>query len=328
MDTQANAIKKAMENDKPECYNFCTITGKDYVLKVIALHHSLQRHARQFTLWICCIDAVSYNLLIKMNLKNVVLMQVSALEDDRMRKIRNERINAEFCWTLKSVLVEHLLTKNDIDSILYCDGDIFFFSDPKAIFDDWGGNSIYLCPQRDYEKVERKYGKYQAGLIGFKKDRLGLESLKWWKEKCLEWCYAKPDQGRFGDQKYLDTIAVSFPNVKVSNHIGVDAAPWNCVYGDNHFHIHVKEKQVYLNNSKLVAFHFAKVSLFSENDFDLWSLAPLQIKGVILHHIYVPYLTKIREVMKEVKEIDGNAWNATLTPYTGSAQVKNYYKFS
>ncbi|MGG3622446.1 hypothetical protein ABES25_02595 [Bacillus gobiensis] len=321
MDTQT------ISNNKSECYNFCTLTGKDYVVRVIALHHSLQRHAAHFKLWICCIDDVSYNLLLRMDLQDVVVFRLDAFSDERVHQMRNERNVAEFCWTLKSILIEHLLTENDIDSIIYCDGDIYFFSDPKDIFDDWGESSVYLCPQRDYAYVEQTYGKYQAGLIGFKNDQYGLEGLRWWKERCLEWCSAQPDGERFGDQKYLDTLAVAFQNIKVSTHIGVDAAPWNCVYGDNYFHIHVIDNQVYLNNSKLVAFHFSSISMFSEDDFDLWTITPLHISDVIMYHIYVPYLTKIREVMKEVKEIDENTWLATLAPYYGGDQVKNYYRY-
>jgi hypothetical protein len=220
-------------SDFYERYNFCTITGKDYILKVIALHHSLQKHTKHYNLWICCIDTWTYSMLMKMNLENIVLIKVNAIEDDRLLKIKGERKTNEYCWTLKATFIEYLLQKYEINSIIYVDGDIFFFSDPKPIFDEWGDHSVFLCPQRDADWVEQKYGKYQAGLIGFKNEGYGLESLKWWKERCLEWCFAKSENERYGDQKYLDKLFVHVPNVKVSENLGIDAAPWNCIYNNN-----------------------------------------------------------------------------------------------
>ena len=67
------------------------------------------------------------------------------------------------------------------------------------------------------------YGKYQAGLIGFKNDLYGLKSVRWWKNKCIDWCSAEAEEGKFGDQKYLDYIPIYFPKVKISNNLGINA---------------------------------------------------------------------------------------------------------
>ncbi len=45
-------------------------------------------------------------------------------------------------------------------------------------FEEWGDHSIFLTPQRDRDWVEKMYGKYQAGLIGFKNDLYGLKKCK------------------------------------------------------------------------------------------------------------------------------------------------------
>ncbi|PEI92778.1 glycosyl transferase [Bacillus pseudomycoides] len=295
-------INPLFYNKQPHSGNhFCAIVGTEYVLKIIALRQSLIQNSQKFTLWICCIDSFAYSVLKEMNLNNVNLLQVDDIEDANLKAIKRNRAVNEYCWTLKSVLIEYLLVNYDLPSVLYCDSDLYFFSDPNTIFEEWGDNSIYLCPQRDRDWVEEKYGKYQAGLIGFKNDFYGLKSVRWWKDKCLDWCSANPDNGRFGDQKYLDFIPIYFPKVKISRNLGINAAPWNCIYNNN-YKIDKNQSAVYIETDKLVVYHFACITIFNEKDFDLWSLGEISIPNNILNHIYTPYLEQIQFTLKKSTE--------------------------
>ncbi len=106
------------------------------------------QYSEKFTLWICCIDPFAYSLLKEMSLINVNLLQVEELEDRELKAIKRKRKVNEYCWTLKSVLIEYLLVNYDLPSILYCDGDLCFFSDPNIIFEEWGDHSIFLTPPK------------------------------------------------------------------------------------------------------------------------------------------------------------------------------------
>ncbi|WP_233696828.1 peptidoglycan-binding domain-containing protein [Paenibacillus profundus] len=307
-------------------YNFCIIAGKEYVVKAAALHDSLKRHTSNFNLFICCMDPIAFSMLGKMNLSNVILIRVEVIEDDRLRYAKSDRKMNEYCWTLKAPLIEFCLTHYGIDSVIYCDGDIYFFSDPKPIFDEWGSHSVFMCRQRDVEWVEQLYGRYQAGLIGFRNDQYGLESLRWWKEKCLEWCYHRAEEGKFGDQKYLDYVPNYFPNIKISDNLGINAAPWNCIY-NNDFRIHRQNNELYIENDKLVAYHFACIAIYNENEFDLWSIGEITIGKVIKNEIYIPYLDKLRDIIASVKVNDGYALSQALN-HEDPSKAKTYYKYS
>lgn len=306
--------------------NFCVISGKEYCLKVIALHHSLQRHCQIFNLWICCMDSFTFMLMKKLNLKNVHLLQVEVIEDDNLRKVKKDRKLNEYCWTIKAPLVEYLLTTYDIEKMIYCDGDLYFFSDPVPILNEWGERSVFLCPQRDLDWVEQKYGRFQAGLIGFKKDQYGMESLKWWKSRCLEWCSHEEKNGQYGDQKYLDNFPLFFQKVKISGHLGIDAAPWNIIYNNN-YKITKNDQSILIEDDPLVVFHFACLTIYDNEKFDLWSLGKLKIQSTIINEIYVPYLDEIRSVMKEINAVEPDGLSNCLSkqPYT---EANTFYHYS
>lgn len=44
-------------------------------------------------------------------------------------------------------------------------------------------------------------------LFIFRNNQQGRKVLTWWRKACLEWCYNRFEDGRFGDQKYLDDWA-------------------------------------------------------------------------------------------------------------------------
>ncbi|HWO96611.1 MAG TPA: glycosyltransferase [Bacillus sp. (in: firmicutes)] len=290
-----------MSKNSSSCQQFCTVAGKKYVIRVLALYNSLKRHSKKFHLWICCIDQLTYHMIKGMKLTHVKLIKVKELENKKLKKVKRAREVNEYCWTLKAPFIEYLLTKHKLPSVVYCDSDIYFFSNPTPLFKEWGKSSVFLCPQRDLDWVEEKYGLYQAGLIGFKNDKDGLKSVRWWKAQCLDWCSAQPVDGKFGDQKYLDQLPDLFSNIKISKHLGINAAPWNSIYNNN-YNIKKIKKHVYIEKDPLIAFHFACLKIFSEDEFDLWSLGPLNILGVMNQDIYAPYLEELQALVKMLKK--------------------------
>ncbi|GAA0181787.1 glycosyl transferase [Clostridium sediminicola] len=312
------------KNDK-KTYNFCTLAGYKYLIKVLTFYRGLSKNSNNFKLWICCMDDRVYNALNKLNLKNLFLFKLESLETEELKNVRMDRTESEYCWTLKGSLIEYIMNEYHVDSILYCDSDLYFYSNPAVIFEEWGEDSIFLCPQRDVPAVEKDYGTYQAGLVGFKNDTNGREALEWWKRKCIEWCYYRVDEPneRWADQKYLDKIPTMFKGVKISNNLGLNAAPWNIIYNNN-FRISVKGKQVYINNDKLVAFHFALFTIFDKDRYDLWNIWTINISSIVKNHIYSQY---IRDLRQSIDILTSNISGVEEYIYSSdnSNEAKNFY---
>jgi hypothetical protein len=116
------------------------------------------------------------------------------------------------------------------EKITYLDADLMFFEDPRILLDELGDASIMIVPHRfpsGCEDWERLDGIYNGGWLTFRNDECGRHALVWWRARCLEWCYARREDGKFADQKYLDDWPQRFPHVHVMQHPGGGLAPWN-----------------------------------------------------------------------------------------------------
>ncbi len=313
--------------ERKETRHFCTMTGKEYLLKVLAMYHSLQSVTDQFILYICCMDNISCRLLSALQLQHAVFFPLADMEDPELLSVKGQRKINEYCWTLKAPLIRYVLDRYQVGEVIYCDGDLYFFSDPEKIYEEWGNDDVFLCPQRDLAWVENMYGKFQAGLAGFKNTDNSLACLQYWRTKCIEWCYSYVDTqtDRYGDQKYLDQMPFLFSGVKVTGNLGVDAAPWNCIYNNN-YNIYEKDREICIEKDKLLVFHFATIAVYNESEFDLWSFNYIPMSKIIMNKVYLPYLSTIRECINMVRKINGEIIYSLFNPGPPS-DAKTYYRY-
>jgi len=301
--TQAPSIKPSVGHTavpKESACFICTVADKLYLSKALALYRSLEAVTNSFSLFVCCTDDDTFQILKALKLPRCVPVSLSELGDEELFVLKRQRKASEFCWTLKSYFMTYLLETKGLPHVLYCDSDIGFMDDPALLYHDWGESAVYLCTQRDVDWVEQKYGKYQAGIVGVKNNDTGRRMLHWWKQKCREWCFSYVDNDRMGDQKYLDQVPEMFGDVKISTHRGIDAAPWNTVYSNN-YSVAVQGGRVSIDGDPLIAYHFACVDIYDEHHFDLWNLGRIEIQPVVRNAIYVPYLRLLRDAVTDIK---------------------------
>ena len=87
------------------------------------------------------------------------------------------------------------------------DADLYFYQDPQILIDEIPKNKSVLITQHNYYPKydqSKTSGIYCVQFMYFKNDNEGMKVLKWWRDKCIEWCYNRFEDGKFGDQKYLD----------------------------------------------------------------------------------------------------------------------------
>ncbi|OIO50758.1 glycosyl transferase [bacterium (Candidatus Gribaldobacteria) CG_4_10_14_0_2_um_filter_41_16] len=245
-------------------YYFCTLFDKNYLFRGLALYDSLIRHCPDFKFWILCLDNEAYEMLEKLNLDKVVLISMAEFEDEELLAVKKTRSQLEYYWTLSPALPSYVLNKNpQIPSIAYLDSDLFFFADPKPLYDELGDGSVLIMEHKLPEgkkHKEKDVGKYNVGMMLFNNNAEGRKCLEWWRQKCNEWCYYKVEPTRFADQKYLDYFAEKFKGVVVSKHEGANLSYWNM----KNFRDRLKKigGQIYIKGDQLIFFHFSSIKFY------------------------------------------------------------------
>jgi len=281
-------------------FNFCTLFDRNYLYKGLALYNSLMRNCSEFSLWILCLDKITYDLLDRLKLKNVRLIAMEDFEDQELLSIKDSRSAIEYCWTCTSSLPLYILNKTpSIDSIAYIDADVYFYSDPSVLYEEMGNNSIGIVKHNysaRYRKYEKIHGKFNVQFLIFKNDPNALECLNWWRKKCLEWCYARYEDNRWGDQKYLDEWSGRFKGVWVFTHKGAGAAPWNI----QQYPLKCANNRIFIDDQELIFYHFHQLNILSSETFDLTRGYLLPDDAIKL--IYKPYVREINKIITSVLE--------------------------
>jgi len=272
--------------------HFVTLFNLLFLPQGLALHQSLERHGGCYSLWILCMDDEVHKILYEMKLPNVQLLQISLLVTKELKRVKLERTVGEYCWTVTPFTPKFVFDSDiSVKRVTYLDADLWFRKSPAPIFQEFdnSGKDVLItdhayAPEYD---LSEKSGQFCVQFITFTREG-GENVRKWWEERCIEWCFARFENGKFGDQKYLDDWPERFPKkVHVLSNQGWTLAPWNAnrfPYSNGifwHFHeLRLTEKQ----SKPLVQFTTS------------YSIPPITIK-----HIYEPYLEDLRVVIEIMK---------------------------
>lgn len=227
--------------------HYVTLFDSLFLPQGLALHMSMERHVGTYTLWILCMDDEVQEALAKLELPNVRLLQLSKLETPELLAIKSTRSKGEYCWTLTPFTPRFVFEADSgVSRVTYLDADMWFRKNPAPIFNEFDASGKHVlitdhayAPEHDQSATS---GQYCVQFMTFTRNG-GEVVRKWWEERCVEWCYSRIEDGKFGDQKYLDDWPTRFAN---SVHILIDKeltlAPWNATrfpYGNAvswHFH--------------------------------------------------------------------------------------------
>jgi hypothetical protein len=243
--------------------DFCTLFDANYLPRGLVTLRSLREVQPDARLWVLCMDEETERVLRTLAEPGVELVALSELEqhDAALAGTKAGRSRAEYCWTSTPALCRYLLDReSSLDAITYIDADLLFWSSPEPAFEELDGDAVQIVPHRyapAWAQQEATHGIYNVEWLTFRRDERALAVLDWWRERCIEWCYATPSEGKFGDQKYLDDWPSRFEGVSVLGHPGAGLAPWNVP----RHRLERVNGSITVDGRPLIFFHFHSLAL-------------------------------------------------------------------
>lgn len=223
---------------------------------------SLQRQANgeNYVVFVLALDNESYKILINRYIgSNIRVFPVSYEMLKAFNELESKFGRPNVFWGMGSQWMAHCLKTTNIDHVTYLDADLYFFSDPKVIFDEIGDKEVAITPHNfpswDAQRL-RGSGLYNVAWVYAKKS--ALSHIEEWSENVRARC----DASTCGDQKYLDEWPGKLgEKLCVISNIGVDVAPWNvgrfCVTDDEvDGQLWVTDRENPDDMSQVVFYHF------------------------------------------------------------------------
>lgn len=276
--------------------NYCTLLDSKYLDRLLALYNSLKKHSSaKFTLYVLCMDDTALTVLQNYcHTENLILVPLNAIESKRLLSIKKLRTNAEYCWTCTPLIIRYVFEEFNVDNCTYIDADIYFFSDPEILFSKKSDTILVehrLPNTPKFKEIEKNNGIYCVEFNYFNNSINSQNMLNYWSDACLNWCYARSEDGKYGDQKYLEYFERNFDNVNITSNIGAGVAPWNLrdykliKYDGDRILLDYQGKK---NN--LVFYHFSGIKFITKNKVNIGT----SCKDKILKNlIYLPYLKEL-----------------------------------
>ncbi len=299
--------------------NFCTLFDSSYMSRGVALYRSLEEQAADFHLYILAFDDTCSEVLTKLNLNKATVITLPQFEDEDLLRVKAERTRGEYCWTSTSSLILYCIKTFGLTHCTYLDADMYFYQSPELLLNEIPEHcSVLITEHRYTPKYDQSAtsGKYCVQFMYFKNDTKGMKVLNWWRDACIDWCYNRMEDGKFGDQKYLDNWTIQFEGVWELKHLGGGLAPWNCQQYSfeqtNNTFTAIEKK-----SGKIfppVFYHFHGLRFYRKNSA-IFADKYYLISPTVRKLFYYPYLKKIRAMEDEIKKVDSSVDPSGRRPF-------------
>jgi len=270
--------------------HYVTLFDSLFLPQGLSLHSSLERHAGSYTLWVLCMDDEAKVVLEKLNKPNIKTIALSEVETPELLAVKIDRTMGEYCWTLTPLTPKIVFERDrSIQRVTYLDADLYFLKDITPIFQEFETScKAILITEHGYAPeydMSATHGQFCVQFMSFIRNR--SEPIRaYWEERCINWCFNRSENGKFGDQKYLDRWPDEFSDlVHVLQHQEWALAPWNAT-------------RFPYNSGKF--YHFHALRILDKNHL---YTGTYPLPNPLVNNVYIPYFESLRIAINEMSQV-------------------------
>ncbi len=285
------------------CYT--TICDVNYLAPALTLYRSIkacgENDFRFYTL-----DDTAARYLDSLKLSGAQVFAPDDYISETVNALRSNRSAGSFAFTVKPVAILHALEDcPEYSWAGHLDVDMYAFGDPGKILSTLSHDKhVSLTPHRfspSFKYYQPTAGRFNAGYAAFRNTDEGVKILRHWCRLCIEWCHDYVEEDRYGDQKYLEILADTYPAVDVCRHKGANAAPWNI----DSWEVSVKDGRIHIGTDPLLFYHFQGFKIHGPSCCSLYASPELIVKGGLRDLVYKPYVEAVYEQVHYLLQATG-----------------------
>ena len=278
---------------------------------------SLRANGLKFKLWVLCLTEECKIILDTLDVPEIKSYSLQTLEKEHpeLQSAKNNRTTPEYYFTISPFWPNWLLkTHSEIPSLTYLDSDLEFLNSPSCLFDEVKDSVIGIIEHRFHPSfdISQHSGRFNVGWIYFRRSQTSFNCLEQWQNQCLAWCKDRFEDGKFADQKYLDSWPEDFEGIHIFENPGANLAPWNL----NTHKIKYQNGLLFSDNQRVVFYHFQMIRALDPNHFltafEIYRV-PIELRKKIIDWLYVPHIVKLlkKEADLAQKGFNAKAFNST-----------------
>lgn len=282
---------------------FCTLFNSLYWAKGILTLRSLLNVCHDAQIYVLAMDDRTAELLQHENNSHIYVVTLVEFETQEILEAKSNRSQTEYCWTCSSAFIYYCMTTFHLPSCTYIDADMYFYASPLKLLEEIGNNDVMVTEHRYTPQFDASAtsGKYCVQFMYFRNTPNGMHVLKWWRDACLKWCYDRYEDGKFGDQKYLDDWINRFIGIHVMRHEGGGLAPWNIqqyVIKRQYGALYARNKRTGIC-SEVIFYHFHHLRNYQLCSMKEFRMGPYPIAPDVRTLIYLPYIKELINIYKQ-----------------------------